>query len=328
MCGFLVYATKGDNSKIRLRGPDCTNVVTLGGLTFVHNLLHVTGSFTFAAVRRRRRGLRLQRRNLQSLLSSIDGEVIIPLYRKHRVQFARSTLRANSPSPCTTSRSPLRGLATDPFKTKPFFINGIDCSSYRSGCLEGTPPQEFKRNRRHWSGRHGAAARATPSMGPYAVEGQLRRLDPRFRRCRQEAGNGQLFHRAVEAGTTAAASLCALLKLGIDFKAYTYVGDENTGRPREPPTADTLRGNQAGLDPSGVASGQHRQRPLHDHLSGPGRQQERVLDDGAALGVATLCETGASRGQEGPAVRPGRRRSDERLLAVAGPVRSSRAILS
>ena len=46
MCGFLTYLEKGDNSRIRRRGPDVTRIVSRAPFTFVHNLLSVTGEFT------------------------------------------------------------------------------------------------------------------------------------------------------------------------------------------------------------------------------------------------------------------------------------------
>jgi asparagine synthetase B (glutamine-hydrolysing) len=51
MCSFLMtnianFSVDDANAYQRLRGPDLTNIVTLNGVTFVHNLLSITGAFT------------------------------------------------------------------------------------------------------------------------------------------------------------------------------------------------------------------------------------------------------------------------------------------
>jgi asparagine synthetase B (glutamine-hydrolysing) len=51
MCGFIITNKNVDsfdeaNAKIKLRGPDLTNTEKINGITFVHNLLHLTGEVT------------------------------------------------------------------------------------------------------------------------------------------------------------------------------------------------------------------------------------------------------------------------------------------
>jgi len=54
MCSFLIYflaqCQNADiniiNRKLKLRGPDKTNIVDINGYKFIHNLLHITGTMT------------------------------------------------------------------------------------------------------------------------------------------------------------------------------------------------------------------------------------------------------------------------------------------
>ena len=64
--------------------------------------------------------------------SKTDGEVLIPLYREYGPTFA-TRLSGEFAIALYDFRNDLVVFATDPFKTKPLFINGIECASYRSG---------------------------------------------------------------------------------------------------------------------------------------------------------------------------------------------------
>src|SRR3990172_12526314 len=90
MCGLLVYREQGDNSRIRLRGQDYATRVTLGGLTFEHHLLAVTGFAPQpyidieAGIACVYNGKIYNQKFEQS-----DGECLIPLYKEHGLTFAR-----------------------------------------------------------------------------------------------------------------------------------------------------------------------------------------------------------------------------------------------
>ena len=89
MCGFLVHAGTGNNGMIRHRGPDATTRKTVGTLEFVHNLLSVTGEFHpqpfvdggVVAV--------YNGQIYNQPFNKSDGEVIVPLYRRHGEDFPR-----------------------------------------------------------------------------------------------------------------------------------------------------------------------------------------------------------------------------------------------
>ena len=51
MCSFVITNKEIEdldmvNFYSKLRGPDCTNVIKKNGITFVHNLLSITGEFS------------------------------------------------------------------------------------------------------------------------------------------------------------------------------------------------------------------------------------------------------------------------------------------
>ena len=93
MCGFLVHRGVGDNSRIRRRGPDATNVVEVGGLTFVHNLLSITGALTLQPFVDGGIVCLYNGQIYNQPFSRSDGEVLIPLYRRYGVDFARAPRR-------------------------------------------------------------------------------------------------------------------------------------------------------------------------------------------------------------------------------------------
>ena len=132
MCGFLVYKKKGDNSRISRRGPDCTNVYRRSGVTFVHNLLSVTGGFAPQPFVEDGIVCLYNGQVYNQPYSRTDGEVLISLYRQHGVTFARH-LDGEFAIALYDFRKAIAIFATDPFKTKPLFIDGIECASYRSG---------------------------------------------------------------------------------------------------------------------------------------------------------------------------------------------------
>src|SRR5436190_699833 len=127
MCGFLVYLTNGDNSKIRRRGPDCTTVTRFGPLTFVHNLLSITGAFTPQPFVQGDIVCVYNGEVYGRAFAKTDGELLIPLYQEHGPAFAQQLDGEYAIALYDFARS-IAVFATDPFKIKPLFINGIECA--------------------------------------------------------------------------------------------------------------------------------------------------------------------------------------------------------
>ena len=80
------------NTKLKLRGPDATNVVQHGNYTFLHNLLSITGEKTLQPFFDRDI-VCLFNGQIYNYLSfgnyNSDGYCIIDLYKKHGKDFAK-----------------------------------------------------------------------------------------------------------------------------------------------------------------------------------------------------------------------------------------------
>ena len=139
MCGVLAYRDRGDNSRIRTRGPDATQTLVRAPFTFVHNLLSVTGEFSVQPFEDREVVCLYNGEIYNHPFVRTDGEVLIPLYRRLGPHFARA-LDGEFAIALYDFAQEIAIFSTDPFKTKPLFINGTECASYRSG-VGGAPAQ-------------------------------------------------------------------------------------------------------------------------------------------------------------------------------------------
>jgi asparagine synthetase B (glutamine-hydrolysing) len=132
MCGILVHKGRGDNARIWRRGPDATNAFVVGDLTFVHNLLAVTGQPTAQPFVDGDIVCLFNGQIYNQGFVRTDGEVLIPLYRSLGASFTKQ-LDGEFAVALYDFGNDVALFATDPFKTKPLFINGVECASYRSG---------------------------------------------------------------------------------------------------------------------------------------------------------------------------------------------------
>ena len=321
MCGFLVYTEKGDNSRIRLRGPDGTNVFTRAGLTFVHNLLSVTGDFTPQPFVDGDIVCVYNGQIYNQPFSRTDGEVLIPLYKEYGPGFA-SHLEGEFAIALYDFRNGLAVFATDPFKTKPLFINGIECASYRSGVGgEKAEPNEI---------------RITNLDGRVLDRMPVRRWDLNQWKDTYDdwiaAFESAVAARAkhgcfigLSSGYDSGGIACALLNRGVDFKAYSFAGGEQAevlaarhrlvAHERFVPDVSLIPWLKEYVD----------NEPYTIVCDGA-RTSMSLLDDGATLGLATVCQGGEPRRQKSRALRPGRGRDHERLRSVARPVGAERDV--
>src|SRR6185369_10797237 len=223
MCGFLVYSAAGDNRRIRRRGPDATCGLTAGGMTFVHNLLSTTGACLPQPFVEDDIVCVYNGQIYNQPFTRSDGEVLIPLYKKHGVSFARQ-LDGEFAIALYDFRKRIAVFATDPFKSKPLFINGIECASYRSGVggetatpntilvktLDGLVVDRL--TVRDWDLRQ---SKTTYDDWITAFEQAV------AKRARHGCFLG------LSSGYDSGGIACALLAQGIDFKAFIFEGEEN-----------------------------------------------------------------------------------------------------
>lgn len=223
MCGILGYKIKGDNSRIQLRGQDYTNRFGYKGFTFVHNLLSITGEFTpqpFVSddIVCLYNGEIYNHKFIKS-----DGEVLIPLYKKYGTDFPKY-LDGEFAIVLFDFKKEIAIFVTDPFKTKPLFINGLDFASYRSGVgghkmppntilvkkLDNTVIEE--KNVVEWDFRQ---YKTTYDDWLEAFRQSIRK------RAKDNCFIG------LSSGYDSGAIMCEMMEQDIDFKGYIFRGSEN-----------------------------------------------------------------------------------------------------
>jgi asparagine synthetase B (glutamine-hydrolysing) len=293
MCGFVVHRGHADNARIRFRGPDLTNVLSAGGLTFVHNLLSTTGAttpqpFVDGDVLCVYNGQIYNQRYERS-----DGEVLIPLYREHGPGFARQLDGEFAIALYDFARGRVV-FATDPFKSKPLFVNGIECASYRSGVggekarpneivvkdLQGTIVSRETVYRWDWE-----QAKTHYDDWIAAFEAAV------FKRAKSECFIG------LSSGYDSGGIACALLEHGVTFKAFIYAENEE----RNVLAARAARVPHEYFVPDPALRSWLRDNvdnePYTIQVDGKTTSM-RVLDDGATLGLATFARAAAGEGRK------------------------------
>lgn len=131
MCGFAVH-TKGYNDYfVRRRGQDMQTNFGLHGFTFSHHLLSITGKkqpqpFIDGEIVAIYNGEIYNHDFVKS-----DGENIIPLYRKYGFYFPKY-LDGEFAIVLFDFENDLAIYITDPFATKPIWVNGLEAASYQS----------------------------------------------------------------------------------------------------------------------------------------------------------------------------------------------------
>ena len=143
MCSFIITNDKLDNLEYvnfysKLRGPDCTNKLVKNDITFVHNLLSITGEITVQPFIDDNivcvyNGEIYNAFNFGDYKS--DGECLIPLYKKYGPNFTKH-LDGEFAIALFDFNKNIIIISSDIFATKPIWIakdNGKFCiSSYKS----------------------------------------------------------------------------------------------------------------------------------------------------------------------------------------------------
>jgi asparagine synthetase B (glutamine-hydrolysing) len=294
MCGILGYKNSGDNSKIRLRGRDLTNKIKLGGFTFVHNLLSVTGEFTPQPFVKGNIIALYNGEIYNQPFEKSDGECLIPLYDKYGTDFPKY-LDGEFAIVLFDFDKDLAIFATDPFKTKPLFINGLEFATYRSGVGgEKAKPNEI--------------VVKNISTGEIIEVKTVYNWDLKQNKTTYDdwimAFSSSIAKRAkggcflgLSSGYDSGAIACELEKQGFDFKAYTFLGSENR---------ETLDKRLARCEHEVFNINYDLLPFLRENLDNEkytiyykGKETEmRLLDDGGGYGVATLCNLANKEGRK------------------------------
>lgn len=226
MCGILVHTGNGDNIRISYRGQDKTTEKQIGGFTFVHNLLSVTGNVTEQPFIDEESGIICVYNGeiYNHEFKESDGEVLIPLYKKYGKDFAKH-LDGEYAIALYDFNARRIFFVTDPFATKPLFVKGTQCASYRSGVGgEKMPPNTIRVVHMDTS------VYATDIIHEWDFTNQNKNnyddwIKAFEESIRKRAKNGCFI--GLSSGYDSGAIACEMLKQGINFKAYSFAGKEN-----------------------------------------------------------------------------------------------------
>ena len=132
MCGILVYRNQGNNFFIQKRGQDFTSTIERNGLTFVHNLLSITGEFVPQPYQDDDIVCLYNGEIYNHKFIKSDGENLIPLYKKYGTDFPKY-LDGEWAIALYDFNKKRAVFAADLFATKPLWRNELECASYQSG---------------------------------------------------------------------------------------------------------------------------------------------------------------------------------------------------
>lgn len=153
MCSFLVYYIKNHsnvnlkelNHKLKMRGPDVTNIKEFNDYCFLHNLLHITGKKTVQP---------FIENNIVALFNGqiynykdfddkyqTDGECLIPLYKKYGTDFVKY-LDGDFAVVVYDFEKQIAILSSDVFATKPIWFGKKNGKLYT--CSFKSPLEKLK----------------------------------------------------------------------------------------------------------------------------------------------------------------------------------------
>lgn len=133
MCGFLVSRQSDSNHFfIQRRGPDFSRTFVFNGFSFTHHLLHITGEILTQPFIDNDILCVYNGEIYNHAYKVSDGEVLIPLYKEYGEDFVRH-LDGEFAIALYDFKRQIALFATDPFSTKPIWVNGCEAASYKSG---------------------------------------------------------------------------------------------------------------------------------------------------------------------------------------------------
>lgn len=222
MCGILVSKHSGNNFYIQKRGQDFTNKVTRDGFTFVHNLLHITGERTPQPYEDGGIVCLYNGEIYNHKFKKSDGENLIPLYKKYGVDFVKH-LDGEWAIALYDFKNKLAIFASDLFATKPLWRNGLECASYKSG-VGGHKIPANSIEIVYFDGKEEKKTIYDWNLNQYkdSYEDWIAAFE---KAVKKRAVPGCFL--GVSSGYDSGAIVCALLNLGVDFKAYILPGYED-----------------------------------------------------------------------------------------------------
>jgi asparagine synthetase B (glutamine-hydrolysing) len=245
MCSFI-FTEKVVNDLDRInfytkfRGPDKTNSETIDGLTFIHNLLSITGEFTTQP---------FVDDGIVCLYNgeiynygdyNSDGELLIPLYKEHGFDFVKNLDGEFAIVIVDFAKGKVM-FSTDTFKTKPIFyssgIGNLGCSSYSDPLIKlgHTGVKKMEPNSTLIFDMVTKELLSTSVVHKFDISNQHKdNCDDwisAFERSMTKRTDGirEKIFIGLSGGYDSGAICCELLNQKVPFKTYTVMGTENMG---------------------------------------------------------------------------------------------------
>jgi len=246
MCSFI-FSCKDINNidtvnfYTKFRGPDYTNLVKKAGLSFVHNLLSITGDFVIQPfvddnIICLYNGEIYNYKDFGDYKS--DGECLIPLYKKHSFEFIKK-LDGEFAIVLIDLNKKRCVFSTDIFKTKPIFYSddkdNLGCATYRA-CLTELGHKNIKTLQpntakifdlntmteiKQFKIHSFSLSQHKTTFNDWRASYQ-RSIRKRTVNLREKIFIG------LSSGYDSGAIACELFKQSIPFKSYSVMGTENT----------------------------------------------------------------------------------------------------
>lgn len=224
MCGILVYKHQGNNFFIQKRGQDLTSKIERDGLTFIHNLLSITGEITPQPFEDNGIICLYNGEIYNHKFVKSDGENLIPLYKKYGTDFPKY-LDGEWAIALYDFNKKLAVFATDLFATKPLWRKGLECGSYESG-VGGRKIPANTIEVVYFNGKEESKEIYQWDLKQYkdSYNDWIRAFE---KAVKKRAVQGCFL--GLSSGYDSGAIACELIKQQWDFKAYIIENREDTG---------------------------------------------------------------------------------------------------
>ncbi|MEO1083992.1 MAG: asparagine synthase-related protein [Acidobacteriota bacterium] len=297
MCGIVVSRSpEADHSRVRRRGPDLSRTLEVEGLHMTHHLLSITGEVTPQPFVDGDVVCLYNGEIYNHPFEVSDGEVLIPLYRRHGVDFA-AHLEGEFAIALYDFAAGHAVFVTDPISTKPLWRRGVEVASYPSALGEGAE-------------RVAPNTRIVVDLATGAEdEAVLRPFDFAHQEVETYDRWIAAFEHAVEvrakdhsflslsAGYDSGAIDCILKRSGISYKTYAIEGRENLEvlGQRGPDVVLTMTEERRAKMRAYVE--QHTEPYTYRVTYGGEWAEEALFDDPAVCGLAWICDLAKAEGR-------------------------------
>ena len=297
MCGFIVSRSLDREDRfVRRRGPDLERTLEVGDYYFTHFLLSITGELTPQPFVEGNVVCVFNGEIYNQEFERSDGEVLIPLYRRHGVDFA-ARLDGEFAIALFDFGAGIAVFATDPIGTKPLWRRGTEVASYRSPL--GDEAVRVGPNQRIVvdlaTGAEDVATLRPFDFDHQEVDTYDRWIAAFETAVATRARDGSFL--CLSAGYDSGAIDAILRRLGTDYQRYSIEGNENLDVLRQRnPDGVVLRMDEATRREMRELVEAHTE-PYDYRITW--RQQwcrEPMLKDQAVYGLAWICSLASAAG--------------------------------